>query len=370
MKKIILFALIVLLAGCNNTGKQTTTAGEQKTEAGGSTNGTEKKLPGSSTDGADSIIAAKTSSNGPHDNLLNPDDSKTGATAVAAGNQPSEGNAGGTVTPATSEGFTGDNSTPDTPGDGKTIVFVGIFAQWKTNAGELFDGSYDTTHHLFVFCATDSCKPVPESEVQFPQFGSCDFALDSRLKLFRIQKNGSVDPLGSKIKLVGSKGFIKVNGILKPVQFDAPTIKRINKAKIIAKPQTPHQLVQPVKIQKGLIEDKTEIQKNNFIRPAEKAIMVNPGIDAAKDNTTLKPAVKAVATVLAKPAVSSAVAPQKTIEQSAIKKEKLQSVPEKEIRQTIPAKPEMKQQTLLPTKKTDTVKAVRKVTLLKRASPN
>ncbi|MDN3654281.1 hypothetical protein QWZ08_01510 [Ferruginibacter paludis] len=291
MKKTILFVLIVLLAACNNTGKQTNAAGEQKAEAAGSTDGTEKKLPGESTDGGDTRVVAKSGSTGLHDNLLNPDDSKTGATAVVTGNDAREGNSGGTVTPTTGTGFASNNN-PITPGDGKTIVFVGIFAQWKTNAGEVFDGSYDTTHHLFVFCATDSCKPVPESEVQFPQFGSCDLALENRVKLFMILKDGNIDPVGSKIQLVGTKGFVKVNGVLKPVQFDARTINRINKAKMIVKPQGTRQLVPPVKIQKGLIKDKTTLQKNNFSMPAEQIILVKPGVDEVKENPTFKPAEK------------------------------------------------------------------------------
>jgi hypothetical protein len=369
MKKTILFGWIVLLVACNNTGKQTTSS-EQKTEAAGSTDGAEKKLPVSTTDGADTKVVAKSSSTGLHDNLLNPEDSKTGATTVEEGNGASEGNSGGTVTPATGAGFTGDNNGPVTPGDGKTIVFVGIFAQWKTNAGELFDGSYDTTHHLFVFCSTDSCKPVPESEVQFPQFGSCDIALDSRLKLFRIQKNGSVDPVGSKIKLVGSKGFIKVNGNLKPVQFDAPTIKRINKAKMSVRPQTTNLVVPAVKIQKAMVEDKTQLQKNNFINSNEKALLVKPEINTTKDNTIIKPTEKVVVPVLDKQTLSPSVTLQKTIQQPIIKKEKLQPVPASEIRQPITEKQEIKQPPLLPAKKTDTVKVFRKVTLIKKVNPN
>lgn len=149
--------------------------------------------------------------------------------------------------PANIDSDNGNNNTPPADASGSAdnpladaltdngegaIIFVGIFARWNYQAGEQYDGSYDTTHNLFVLCASNQCHKVPRSQVAFQQFGSCDTAIEDRLKMFKIQKNGSIDADGNRIRVAGDKGFIKVGNATRVIQLDRPTIKRVNKAYI------------------------------------------------------------------------------------------------------------------------------------------
>lgn len=110
------------------------------------------------------------------------------------------------------------------------IIFIGISARWNYQPGEQYDGSYDTTNSLFVLCSTNRCQKVDRSQIAFQTYASCDTAKADRIKLFKINTNGSINPNGSRIKVIGTKGIIKdVNGI-RTIKFDPPTIKRIDKA--------------------------------------------------------------------------------------------------------------------------------------------
>lgn len=121
--------------------------------------------------------------------------------------------------------------------DGRNeIVFIGIFARWNYQAGEQYDGSYDTTNSLFVLCSTNRCQKVDRSQIVFQTYASCDTAKADRIKLFKINKNGSINPNGNRIEVIGNKGIIKDAGGTRIIKFDPPTIKRIDKANINKNP--------------------------------------------------------------------------------------------------------------------------------------
>ncbi|MEO8763610.1 MAG: hypothetical protein ABI416_04950 [Ginsengibacter sp.] len=113
---------------------------------------------------------------------------------------------------------------------GKTIIYVGVFATWKPGDGDQFDGSYDSTHSLFVLCGSNHCQEVPHNEINYQVFGSCDTAKGDRIKLFKITTNGTLNPDGIRIKVTGNRGIIKEGLQTRIIELDPVTIKRIYKA--------------------------------------------------------------------------------------------------------------------------------------------
>ncbi|RYZ28710.1 MAG: hypothetical protein EOO10_08610 [Chitinophagaceae bacterium] len=107
---------------------------------------------------------------------------------------------------------------------------MGSFARWKKSSSVQYDGSYDAAHGLFVICQKDQCHKVSQDEILRPENGECDEPLANRIKLFRIKKNGEVDPNGNRIKIVGNKGEVMVNGNTRKINLDVPTIRRIDNA--------------------------------------------------------------------------------------------------------------------------------------------
>ena len=65
------------------------------------------------------------------------------------------------------------------------------------------------------------------------EFGSCDVALADRIKIFKIETNGSINPNGNRIILQGNNNaMIKTGASTRIIKFDPITTNRINKAVI------------------------------------------------------------------------------------------------------------------------------------------
>ena len=175
--------------------------------------------------------------------------------------------------------------------NGNAIIYVGVFAKWNSD-GSQFDGSYDSTHSLFVLCGSNHCQHVPASEIAYQVFGSCDTAKGDRLKMFKINKNGSINPDGVKISVEGSRGFIKEGPNTRVIQLDPGTIKRIDKAntrKATMQPAPPvkKQEVQMVKPADVLITDNTKAPAMQAVPPVKKqeVEVVKPADVLITDNT-------------------------------------------------------------------------------------
>jgi hypothetical protein len=112
-----------------------------------------------------------------------------------------------------------------------SIIFVGVFAQWKYSNTEYYDGSYDTTNNLFVLCSSDACKEVSRSQIIFLPFGNCDTALTDRVKLF-MKMNGEINPKGTRLEVVDDKGLIRLNEKTIRIEIGAEKLDQINKVKI------------------------------------------------------------------------------------------------------------------------------------------
>jgi len=227
MKNICYFILIFLMAACSNNSNSNTANTPSTAKEAENTGGETKTLTG-----PESIPAANT------------------------GGQP-------TVTTSTGE-------TPEdiTPGGGTTmltddgqesIVFVGVFARWNKGNGIKFDGTYDTTHNLFVLCSSNNCQKVARNEIIFQQFANCDTAQGDRIKLFRIKKNGTIDTEGTRIKVEGTKGIIQVGAATHFIQLDQRTIQRINRGSIFNGPAT----LMEVPANKTIKEEAGQIKVNN-----------------------------------------------------------------------------------------------------------
>lgn len=237
MKNIHLFLFILVLSGCNNN---------EGRKAGNST-----KEPDTNQETTDVSTAEKKEETLKNDNspaFKDPltDSNKTPADqtpaetnpTIADANQPTD-SATNTVTKLTgkSSGTGNGKTTPPAAGEANdTIVYVGVFARWDTPGGEQYDGSYDQSQSLFVLCSNHHCLKVPFNEVVFQKSGSCDTALGDRIKAFKKKRDGTFQPLGSNIKVTGNRGIIQAGPILREIQLDKPTIKRIEKAYIIKQP--------------------------------------------------------------------------------------------------------------------------------------
>jgi len=218
-------------------------------------------------------------------------------------------NTGGQPTVTTSTGETAGDITPGagttllTDDGQESIVFVGVFARWNKGNGIKFDGTYDTTHNLFVLCSSNNCQKVARNEIIFQQFANCDTAQGDRIKLFRIKKNGTINTEGTRIKVEGTKGIIQVGAATHFIQLDQPTIKRINRGSIFNGPAT----LMEVPANKTIKEEAGQIKVNNHATlPADIKMQPNAAIKSQAET----PAVKMQNTVNkieAKPAADSKV---------------------------------------------------------------
>jgi hypothetical protein len=173
------------------------------------------------------------------------------------------------------------------------IIFVGSFAQWKQSNGSEFDGSYDATHGLFVVCKTDKSHKVPSSQIVYLEFGNCDEPLADRIKMFRIKKNGDIEPNGNRIKIVGDKGLVMVNGTQRIIKLDVPTRKKIESEKAsMMKPKLRVSNEKVVVVPSSTKSDETDEGKKmvTSVRPddkpvAEKQTMKMNNVDSKVETT-------------------------------------------------------------------------------------
>ncbi|MEP7373964.1 MAG: hypothetical protein ABI675_11280 [Chitinophagaceae bacterium] len=298
MKNIFNLILILLLASCNNESKNSPVVDGQMTGKADEKNVTDSgvltKDPGTRRTNEKEVKAAGTD-NPPeafdaNKNAVNPD---------AAADNPAVANLNTTdpehknTEPAVNPISPGDNPESLTDGGDKTVVYVGVFARWNFRAGEQYDGSYDTTHSLFVFCSSNHCKEVPRTQIIFQEFGNCDTSIKDRIKLFKIQKNGSINPNGQRIEVIGNKGYIKVGEATRAIEFDPSTIRRIRNAKIasgiktvqpqpgikrvnevtVPEPRVQEHLIKSVQVEKEIPKPEKEIKKSESVDIEEKKIV-------------------------------------------------------------------------------------------------
>ncbi len=245
MKNYFIALLAVMLFGCGSSPKTPSAAGDNA--ANNIDTVTAHTTPGQIATSADSGVQqasfkkdSKTVAGHSGNAGTTPTGkSETNSTAVTPASELTD--AGTTTKPVTSAKTNDDGNeislspSPDNTvtgsyfDDGNTIIYVGVFAKWN-NDGSQFDGSYDSTHSLFVLCGSNRCQHVPASDIAYQIFGSCDTAREDRIKMFKINKNGSLNPDGARISVKGNRGFIKEGNSIRTIELSPATIKRINKA--------------------------------------------------------------------------------------------------------------------------------------------
>ena len=313
MKKITVIFSLLIFIGCNNNSKPQESTTQEKTNSDQNELINDKnKVTSTTKDGLNKFRTGKDDSNKnqkagtqPHQGGQEPSKASSNNTAGPSDNHSSQGTSAGNSGSDGTKKKTQDEKTGDIPttasglntgtksggltddNGGKPIVFIGVFAQWKDESGAQYDGSYDTTHNLFVFCSNHQCRKIPEDQILFRQFGSCDLALNERIQVFQMKKDGSINPYGNKLKIVGNKGIIGVGAASRFVELDQPTLYRINNAKFYNNPGTYKEpLLKPqqeFKVNKPgylKVDTKIETDKTNFVQPnilpMKEKIMVQP----------------------------------------------------------------------------------------------
>ena len=317
MKKICFFMLMLQLTACSNESKNQEAANSQpaKTDiakndkdaaATATVPGITKTNEAGKVDPDHPLVEEQmkptdntgTSTGTPNNNTNNDPAAKTasqGGPSDAAGSGQEKSSTTGTGSSLVGKG-------------NDEIIFIGSFAQWRNRNGEQFDGSYDTTHNLFVICSTNNCQPVPRSQIMLREFGSCDVALADRIKIFKIESNGSINPNGNRIILQGNNnGMIKTGATSRIIKFDPITSTRINKAVIYNNRMLTHPPVSlPPKGQKEAILLNPDLQKNLNQSTIGQKGMVKPSAIIPQDKPLIKDEKKVIlpAQLIQKPGAS------------------------------------------------------------------
>lgn len=321
MKKMCFLVLLLVLAGCSNEAgksstsveqtaevdrtreidgskKETQTAGtdiEKQKDTGTSEPGVDKVQ---STDSAIQTAQAKelsTAGNTAITNIPALPPAKHGSTSgeSSIGSDNNNSNPGPTPSGEEPKGpvapFRPSTTAITEKGD-EVLVYVGTFAQWKKSDGREYDGTYDPTHKLFVYCSSNRCHEVQESEITFPKFGRCDSALANRIKMFKIvKKNGTIELEGSSVKVIGTRGIIQRGNYQDAITLDQATLTRIRKATegstgTVNWPKVPQSPPEP---QKGKVETPlpSVIIKDKEPKPDNKTIVIS---GASSPNTGKK----------------------------------------------------------------------------------
>ena len=151
MKTIFISLLLLVLAGCGNQSEKTSSANNQTTPADSKpvVDNPEEVSVKSEKDVQNTEPGKKGKQKIIKDQKGNPiypaatDDAVTPNEKKGASNETGNGiDADGK---ALNTNFKDEASTDD-----NTIIYVGIFAQWNYDNGDHYDGSYDTTHRLFI----------------------------------------------------------------------------------------------------------------------------------------------------------------------------------------------------------------------------
>ncbi len=213
MKNSFTALLVLLLAACGTQSKTPSTTG-------GDNN------PVDSTQPAARVTNSEKNSKGNDPKAIPSGTADTGVNSKP-GTGSKNGNGTGNNPPVYIA--TNDATTSLTGPDGKAIVFVGVFATWKDTDGNPFDGSYDSTYSLFYLCDAHRYEHVPNNRVIYRKYGSCDTAYDARIMMLKVNRDGSINPNGTRIKVVGNEGFIKEGRNIMTIQLDPSTMTRIHK---------------------------------------------------------------------------------------------------------------------------------------------
>ncbi|MDP4260985.1 MAG: hypothetical protein Q8941_00525 [Bacteroidota bacterium] len=305
MKNLYILVLILAFAGCSNDNK--------KPDGGGSTETTpDKKNPVST-------------SKDPTGKQAEPESGKTDS-KTEPGNETAPkltGESTGTTTGDEKNGLASD------PGI-DTIVYVGVFARWNYAPGEQYDGSYDSTHSLFVLCSNHLCQKVPSNQVIIQKYGHCDTVAGNLIKIFKVTTNHTFHQIGGAVKIAGDKGIIQIGTKTQEIKLDPHTINRIQKSYnfqrealvpasrdkrtgMIAKPDLQKETNLPVKTQEEFRQagsvaalDKTQKPEKTIATPAqvdkgagtktlvEKQVTPANTINTIKEDKPAAPALKKV----------------------------------------------------------------------------
>jgi hypothetical protein len=385
MKTIFISLLLLVLAGCSNQKEKTTATGDQTTQAESTKNTSESSQ--ATADSKEEVKKLKPGKKGKqaiikdqNGNPIYPVATDNNAETSSPNKKANQKQADPEVADKGLRANFKDDASSLTDGSEKTIIYVGVFAQWNYDNGELYDGSYDTAHKLFVLCNSNNCRQVPINQIVFPKFGSCDSVMRDMVKVFDKRADGTINPVGKTIKIVGNKGVIQSNGVSKILEFDAPTMSRIKKAATYNKQGT-YQLIAPPAKQKQVIFKPTS--QKDFTESAQQKQMVQP--NAVKSET---PIVKEKTSVIpsqqreaAQPAAAKSITPlveekkseissqtyqknevkvqsqSSVTEQQQAKEVKLQAAPQAVVTSPAPATEVKKQQALFQKVTADTARA-------------
>jgi hypothetical protein len=121
---------------------------------------------------------------------------------------------------------TTDNNLPtENPPSTDSLVWVGVFAEWKKTPGEIIDGGYDTSHQIFVPCATNNAQQVAREKINLLSTGDCHEDAPHHIKLMMMIKTNGKD----SIRVIGESliNVDTVNNEIIGVFHEGTKIRRI-----------------------------------------------------------------------------------------------------------------------------------------------
>ncbi|HEY5371390.1 MAG TPA: hypothetical protein VIJ75_20600 [Hanamia sp.] len=157
---------------------------------------------------------------------------------------------------------------------GTNVLFVGEFAIWH-DAGDNFNGLYDSTQSLFSLCSTNKVEHVVASQISYAQYASCDTTNSKRVMLLMKDSNGRLNPNGVSLNIVGDHARV-IGDPSRIIKLSPAAVDRINATKVTRWPpadgkSTPSLLVpQPsLKNNQKLIDSAKLMQLN---RPKQQIV--------------------------------------------------------------------------------------------------
>jgi hypothetical protein len=80
-----------------------------------------------------------------------------------------------------------------------SLVWVGLFAEWKKKQGEIIEGSYDTSYQIFVACATNNAQTVEREKINLLSTGNCNEDAPHHIKVMMKISKDSIRILGDHL---------------------------------------------------------------------------------------------------------------------------------------------------------------------------
>jgi hypothetical protein len=124
---------------------------------------------------------------------------------------------------------------------GEHALWMGLFAQWKKSVGEIIDGKYDTSNHIFFACQAANGFPVDAGQVALLPTSTCDQTSGTEVAVLErmVVKPGETAgfvKIPSVITLTDSnrmhpKASLILNNKETPITLDQESIKRLNNSK-------------------------------------------------------------------------------------------------------------------------------------------